>query len=126
MAYDAPSRPRTSASARFRRWTLTGRWVATGRPELDRELVADKRTPVRELGFGREVKDALVRRAERLVEMGLATDDGKTITFPLTTPAIARPPLWSGRRYSGSAPRDRRGWRKADRRTRRRAGGRRT
>lgn len=49
---------------------------------LDRELVADKPIPLAEAGFGRDVKNALHRRAERLVEMGLATDNGKSISVP--------------------------------------------
>jgi hypothetical protein len=39
---------------------------------LDRELVASGRIPVGATGFGREVAEALERRAERLVEMGHA------------------------------------------------------
>jgi type IV secretory pathway VirD2 relaxase len=49
---------------------------------LDREHVARSPTPLAEAGFGREVKDALYRRAGRLVEMGHATDNGKTISIP--------------------------------------------
>jgi hypothetical protein len=35
--------------------------VSVGRTWLDRELVADKRTPLAEVGFDREVMDALYR-----------------------------------------------------------------
>ena len=56
--------------------------ASDGTTWLDRELVADKPTPLAEAGFGRDVKDALYRRAERLVEMGVATDDGKSISVP--------------------------------------------
>jgi Protein of unknown function (DUF3363) len=55
---------------------------------LDRELARDKRTPLSEAGFGREVKDARLRRAQRLVEMGLATNNKKSITVPRATPAV--------------------------------------
>ncbi len=40
---------------------------------------------MRKLGFGQEAKEALVRRAERLVEMGLATDSGYNFTVPRRT-----------------------------------------
>gem|GEM_PF-5335341 len=44
-----------------------------------------------QLGFGREVKDALLRRAERLVDMKPATDAGDKITIPRgTTGALER------------------------------------
>ncbi|WP_370464671.1 DUF3363 domain-containing protein [Methylosinus sp. RM1] len=56
--------------------------ASDGATWLDRELVADKPIPLAEAGFGRDVKNALHRRGERLVEMGLATDDGKSISFP--------------------------------------------
>lgn len=46
---------------------------------LDRELIARDPIPTKDLGFGREVRQALSRRAERLVEMGYAVaKDGKT------------------------------------------------
>jgi hypothetical protein len=56
--------------------------ASDGATWLDRELVADKPIPLAEAGFGRDVKNALHRRAERLVEMGLATDNGKSISVP--------------------------------------------
>ncbi|PWB83206.1 MAG: hypothetical protein C3F11_07835, partial [Methylocystaceae bacterium] len=56
--------------------------ASDGATWLDRELVADKPTPLAEAGFGRDVKGALYLRAERLVEMGVATDDGKSISVP--------------------------------------------
>jgi type IV secretory pathway VirD2 relaxase len=40
---------------------------------LDRELI-EKRTPLRDSGFGREVRSALARRRDWLVENGLASD----------------------------------------------------
>ncbi|WP_246659884.1 DUF3363 domain-containing protein [Methylosinus sporium] len=56
--------------------------ASDGATWLDRELVADKQTSLVEAGFGRDVKNALHRRAERLEEMGLATDNGKSISIP--------------------------------------------
>ncbi|WP_245278055.1 DUF3363 domain-containing protein [Methylosinus sp. PW1] len=56
--------------------------ASDGATWLDRELVADKQTSLAEAGFGRDVKNALHRRGERLVEMGLATDNGKSISIP--------------------------------------------
>jgi type IV secretory pathway VirD2 relaxase len=81
MAYDAPRRPKDFAIRTLSTLDLDRQLGSDGATWLDRELAGDKRTPLGELGFGREVKDALRRRAERLVEMGLATDSGKTITI---------------------------------------------
>jgi hypothetical protein len=39
---------------------------------LDRELVAEKPTAIRDLGFGREVREALTRRRLWLIEQGFA------------------------------------------------------
>ncbi|WP_371824189.1 DUF3363 domain-containing protein [Methylosinus sp. KRF6] len=55
--------------------------ASDGATWLDRELVADKQTSLVEAGFGRDVKIALHRRGERLVEIGLATDNGKSISI---------------------------------------------
>lgn len=46
---------------------------------LDRELTAADRLVVTDNGFGRDVKDALARRAQRLVDMGYATQKEGTI-----------------------------------------------
>ena len=46
---------------------------------LDRELTARERLPVTDSGFGHEVREALHRRAERLVEMGHGTMKGGSI-----------------------------------------------
>jgi len=40
---------------------------------LDRELVSRNRTPLASAGFGREVRDAMERRKQALVDMGHAT-----------------------------------------------------
>lgn len=42
---------------------------------LDRELVAEKPTPIRDLGFGREVREALTRRRQWLIEQGFAREE---------------------------------------------------
>ena len=85
MAYDAPGRSRDFAIRTLSTLDLDRQLGSDGATWLDRELASDRRTPLGELGFGREVKDALQQRAERLVEMGLATDNGKTITIPRST-----------------------------------------
>ena len=48
---------------------------AEGATWLDRELVADAPTPVRDAGFGREVREALARRRQWLVEQELARQE---------------------------------------------------
>lgn len=53
---------------------------ADGATWLDRELVADTPTPLRDGGFGHEVRDALVRRRQWLIEQELAREEqGQTI-----------------------------------------------
>jgi hypothetical protein len=42
---------------------------------LDRELVAETPTPIRDLGFGRDVRDALTRRRQWLIEQGFAREE---------------------------------------------------
>ena len=52
--------------------------ASDGATWLDRQMVVDDRWDLRESGFGRELGKAMNRRAQRLVEMGLATaKDGK-------------------------------------------------
>jgi type IV secretory pathway VirD2 relaxase len=82
VAYDAPSRPKDFGIRTLSTLDLEGQVDSDGATWLDRELATDKRTPLGETGFGREVQDALPRRAERLVEIGLATDNGKAVTIP--------------------------------------------
>ena len=84
-AHDAPGRPQDFAIRTLSTLDLERQIGSSGATWLDRELVADKRTPLAEADFGQEVKDALHRRAERLVEMGHATDRGQTITIPRKT-----------------------------------------
>lgn len=48
---------------------------------LDRELIADEPTPLRDGGFGREVRQALARRRQWLVEQGLARQERDRIVY---------------------------------------------
>jgi type IV secretory pathway VirD2 relaxase len=82
VAHDAPGRPKDFAIRTLSTLDLERQIGSDGATWLDRELVADKRTPLAEAGFGQEVKDSLYRRAERLVAMGHATDNGQKITIP--------------------------------------------
>ncbi|HEX3723937.1 MAG TPA: DUF3363 domain-containing protein, partial [Nitrolancea sp.] len=52
---------------------------------LDRELTAREPVVIADSGFGRDVKDALHRRTERLVEMGYATVRDSAIHIPAQT-----------------------------------------
>ena len=80
MAYDAASRPKDFAIRTVSTLDLDRQVVSDGATWLDRELASVNRTPMGELGFGREAREALLRRAERLVEMGLATGNGDKFT----------------------------------------------
>ena len=52
--------------------------ASDGATWLDRQMTTNDRSDLRDSGFGREVGKAMNRRAQRLVEMGLATaKDGK-------------------------------------------------
>ena len=52
--------------------------ASDGATWLDRQIIAEDRSEIGDSGFGREVNKAISRRAQRLVEMGLATaKDGK-------------------------------------------------
>lgn len=48
---------------------------------LDRDLVADAPTPTRDAGFGREVREALARRRQWLVEQELAREEKGRIVY---------------------------------------------
>ncbi|MBD2843500.1 DUF3363 domain-containing protein [Erythrobacter rubeus] len=48
---------------------------------LDRELIADKPVPVRDAGFGREVKAAATARTQWLVEQGLAEERDDQVIY---------------------------------------------
>jgi hypothetical protein len=54
---------------------------AMGATWLDRELVAETPTTMRDIGFGRAVTDALDARARWLVEQQLADLEGTSIVF---------------------------------------------
>nr|WP_292132048.1 DUF3363 domain-containing protein [Mesorhizobium sp.] len=53
--------------------------TSDGATWLDRELASANRTPLAQIGFGREVSEAMDRRRQSLVDMGHATrlDDGR-------------------------------------------------
>jgi hypothetical protein len=58
---------------------------------LDRELVAAHPEPVREAGFGSEVRTALAQRRQWLIEQGLADEEaGRTIYRPDMIEALRR------------------------------------
>jgi type IV secretory pathway VirD2 relaxase len=54
---------------------------------LDRELIARERMATADSGFGRQVNNALSRRAQRLLEMGHATAKDGNIHIPVSTVA---------------------------------------
>ncbi|UPJ54633.1 relaxase/mobilization nuclease and DUF3363 domain-containing protein [Bradyrhizobium sp. 200] len=54
---------------------------------LDRQIIAEGRSAIRNSGFGREVNKAISRRARRLVEMGLATANDGAVRVPRDTVA---------------------------------------
>ncbi|WP_187434991.1 DUF3363 domain-containing protein [Bradyrhizobium cytisi] len=61
--------------------------TSDGATWLDRQLIARDPIMVKDLGFGRQVKQALNQRTQRLVEMGYAvTKDGK---MSISRPSIA-------------------------------------
>jgi hypothetical protein len=49
---------------------------------LDRQIVAEDRSEIRDSGFGREINKAVSRRARELVEMGLATAKDGNVRVP--------------------------------------------
>ncbi len=54
---------------------------AEGATWLDRELVADAKTPTRDAGFGRDVRDALVQRSQWLIEQELARKEQDRVIY---------------------------------------------
>ncbi|GMN13035.1 MULTISPECIES: relaxase/mobilization nuclease domain-containing protein [Alphaproteobacteria] len=54
---------------------------ADGATWADRLALAKTRAPLAQSGFGAEVRDALVKRAEHLIGQGLATRQGQRVTF---------------------------------------------
>jgi hypothetical protein len=63
---------------------------AYGATWLDRELVAESPTTTRDAGFGREVKNALARRRQWLIEQGLARGEGNRIIYRADMIALLR------------------------------------
>ena len=61
--------------------------VSDGATWLDRQIVADDRSQTRDGGFGREVNKAISRRAQQLLEMGIATAKDGKIHIPAGTVA---------------------------------------
>ena len=49
---------------------------------LDRILASEEREPLRDAGFGREVRSALALRRTWLIEHGLASEKGETLLLP--------------------------------------------
>jgi hypothetical protein len=84
-------RPTTSARAatygRSRPSASTGQIASDGATWLDRQIIAEDRSEIRDSGFGREVNKAISRRARRLVEMGLATAKDGNVRVPVDTVA---------------------------------------
>ena len=62
--------------------------ASDGATWLDRQIIADDRSEIRDTGFGKDVNKAISRRAERLVEMGLATAKDGNIRVPVHTLTI--------------------------------------
>jgi len=56
--------------------------TASGATWLDRQAIAREPAALGEAGFGAEVRVAMERRAERLVEQGFAERQGQSVTFP--------------------------------------------
>jgi type IV secretory pathway VirD2 relaxase len=57
--------------------------ASDGATWLDRQIIAEDRSEIRDSGFGREVNKAISRRARRLVEMGLATAKDGNVRVPV-------------------------------------------
>ncbi|MBX3494041.1 MAG: relaxase/mobilization nuclease and DUF3363 domain-containing protein, partial [Parvibaculum sp.] len=62
-------------------WPLERQVTANGATWLDRELVAEKPEPLRESGFGGEVRDALALRRQWLVGQELAREEQDRIVY---------------------------------------------
>jgi type IV secretory pathway VirD2 relaxase len=61
--------------------------ASDGATWLDRQMIVEDRSDLRDSGFGREVGKAMNRRAQRLMEMGLATAKDGKIRVPVDTVA---------------------------------------
>ncbi len=63
---------------------------ANGATWLDRELLAAAPSPLRDAGFGREVRDALDRRRQWLIEQGLAQEEQGRLAYRANLLAVLR------------------------------------
>jgi len=63
---------------------------ADGATWLDRELTAEKPTPLRDAHFGRETQAALARRRQWLIEQGLAEQNGDQTLYRANLLALLR------------------------------------
>ncbi|RUV84131.1 DUF3363 domain-containing protein [Mesorhizobium sp. M5C.F.Ca.IN.020.14.1.1] len=77
---DAQGRRRVAIAVRSD-LPIEGQISATGATWLDRQAVSRDSAALGEGGFGREVREALDRRAEHLVEEGLAQRQGNRVIF---------------------------------------------
>jgi type IV secretory pathway VirD2 relaxase len=77
---DAKGRQRLAVAVRSD-LRLEGQVKANGATWLDRQLLAREPTSLSEGGFGREVRDAMDARVDRLVSEGLARRQGQRIIF---------------------------------------------
>ncbi len=59
--------------------------ASDGATWLDRQIIAEDRSQIRDSGFGREVNRAISRRARQLVAMGLATAKDGNVHIPVGT-----------------------------------------
>ncbi|RWG86623.1 MAG: DUF3363 domain-containing protein [Mesorhizobium sp.] len=78
-AYDARNRGRDFTVRTLSFLDLDSQVRSDGATWLDREFASPSPTPLAQVGFGREVAEALDRRRQRLVDMGHVTrlDDGR-------------------------------------------------
>jgi len=63
---------------------------ADGATWLDRELIAEAPEPLRDAGFGRELREALDRRRQWLIEQGLARRERDRIVYRADTLGLLR------------------------------------
>jgi type IV secretory pathway VirD2 relaxase len=71
-------------------WSLEQQVSADGATWLDRELVSSAPMPLRDAGFGREVRRALERRQEWLIQNELAQEEDGRISYRSNLLAILR------------------------------------
>ncbi|WP_292156329.1 DUF3363 domain-containing protein [Mesorhizobium sp.] len=72
-AYDASNRGRDFTVRTLSFLDLDSQVTSDGATWLDRELTSANRAPLAQVGFGREVTDAMDQRRQSLVDMGYAT-----------------------------------------------------